>query len=69
MLAPRDFFLEPIQKTQLFQPQGARITLFTLEIQFLFDIRNGESYLTLKVTVMRTGKLNRYDHFNSNNTS
>ena len=47
MLASRDSFLEPIQKTQLIQSQVARITLFTLEIQFLFDICNDESYLTL----------------------
>ena len=32
MLASRDSFLEPIQKTQLIQSQVARITLFTLEI-------------------------------------
>ena len=68
MLTSRDSFLEPIQKTQLIQSQVARITLFTLEIQFLFDIRNDESYLTLKVTVMRIDKLNRHDHFNSDNT-
>ena len=68
MLASRDSFLEPIQKTQLIQSQVARITLFTLEIQFLFDIRNDESYLTFKGTVMRIDKLNRHDHFNSNNT-
>ena len=43
MLAARDSFLEPIQKKQLIQSQVARITLFTLEIQFLFDIRNDES--------------------------
>ena len=68
MLTSRDSFLEPIQKTKLIQSQVARITLFTLEIQFLFDIRNNESYLTLKVTVMRIDKLNRHDHFNSDNT-
>ena len=68
MLASRDSFLEPIQKTQLIQSQVARITLFTLEIQFLFDIHNDESYLTLKGTVMRIDKLNRHNHFNSDNT-
>ena len=68
MLASRDSFLEPIQKTQLIQSQVARITLFTLEIQFLFDIRNNESYLTLKGTVMRIDNLNKHDHFKSNNT-
>ena len=68
MLAARDSFLEPIQKTQLIQSQVARITLFTLEIQFLFVIHNDESYLTLKGTVMRIDKLNRHDHFNSDNT-
>lgn len=39
-------------RKQLIQFQVARITLFTLEFQFLFDIRNDESYLTLKGTVM-----------------
>ena len=68
MLASRDSFLEPIQKTQLIQSQVARITLFTLKIQFLFDIRNDESYLTLKGTVIRIGKLNRHGHFNSDDT-
>ena len=68
MLASRDSFLEPIQKTQLIQSQVARITLLTLEIQFLFDVRNDESYFTLKVTVMRIDKLNRHDHFNTDNT-
>ena len=68
MLASRDSFLESIQKTHLIQSQVARITLLTLEIQFFFDIRNDESYCTLKVTVMRIDKLNRHDHFNSNNT-
>ena len=53
ILAPRDLFLEPIQKRQLIQSQVAKITLFTLEFQILFDIRNDESYLTLKGTVMR----------------
>ena len=68
MLAPRDSFLEPIQKTQLIQSQVARITLFTLEIQFLFDMCNDESYLSLKGTVIRIDKLNRHDHFDSNST-
>ena len=68
MPASRDSFLEPITKTQLIQFQVARITLFTLEIQFLFDIRNDKSYLTFEDTIMRIGKLNRHDHFNSNNT-
>ena len=45
MLAPTYFFLEPIQKRQLIQSQIARITLFTLEFQFLLDLRNDESYL------------------------
>ena len=48
MLASRDSFLESIQKTHLIQSQVARITLLTLEIQFFFDIRNDESYCTLK---------------------
>ena len=39
-------------RKQLIQFQVTRITLFTLEFQFLFDIRNDESYLTLKGTVM-----------------
>ena len=39
-------------RKQLIQFQVARITLFTPEFQFLFDIRNDESYLTLKGTVM-----------------
>ena len=64
MLASRDLFLELIRKTQLIHSQVSRITLFTLEIQFLFNIRNDESYLTLKGTVMRIDKLNRHDHFN-----
>ena len=68
MLASRDSFLEPIQKTQMIQSQVAKITLFTLKIQFRFDIRNDESYLTLKGTVIRIGKLNRHDHFNSDDT-
>ena len=38
------FFFEPIQKRQLIQSQIARITLFTFEFQFLFDLRNDESY-------------------------
>ena len=65
MLASRDSFLEPIQKTQLIQSQVARIKF---KIQFLFDIRNNESYLTLKGTVIKIGKLNRHDHFNSDDT-
>ena len=40
---------------------------FTFEFQFLFDIRNDDSYPTLKGTVMRIEKQNRRDHFNSNN--
>ena len=62
MPAPRDLFLEPIQKRQLIPSQVARITLSTLEFQVVFDIRNDESYLTLKGTVMR------YHFINSNNT-
>ena len=58
--------LEPIQKRQLIQSQVARIKLSTPEFQFLFDIRNNESYLTLKGTVMRTEKLDRRDDFTSN---
>ena len=61
------FFFEPIQKRQLIQSQIARITLFTFEFQFLFDLRNDESYLTLKGTVIRIVKPGRRDHFNSNN--
>ena len=68
MLASRDSFLEPIQNTQLIQSQVSRITLFTLEIQFLFDTRNDESYLTLKDTVIINDKLTRHDHFNPDNT-
>ena len=60
--------LEPIQKRQLIQSQVARIKLSTAEFQFLFDIRNNESYLTLKGTVMRTEKLDRRDDFTSNIT-
>ena len=41
--------------------------LAKFEFQFLFDMRNNESYLTLKGTVMRIEKLDRYFHFNSNN--
>ena len=43
MPTARDSFLEPIRKTQLIQFEVARITLFTLEIQFLFYILNDES--------------------------
>ena len=68
MVAPRDLFLEPIQKKRLIQSQVARIKFFTLEFQFLFDIRNDESYLTLYVAIMRIEKLNRRYYFNSNNT-
>ena len=60
MPASKDSFLESIQKTQLIQFQVARMTLFTLEIQFLFDIHNNESYLMLKGTVMIIDKLNRH---------
>ena len=41
--------------------------LFIFEFQYLFDIRNDEIYPTLKGTVMRIEKVNRRDHFNSNN--
>ena len=68
MLAPRDLFLESIKKRQVIQSQVARITLFTLKFQFLFSVHNDERYLTLKGTAMRNEKLNRPDHFNSNNT-
>ena len=47
MLAPRNLLLKPIQKRQLIQSQVPRISLFTLEFQFLFDIHNDDSYLTL----------------------
>ena len=40
---------------------------FKFEFKFLFDIRNDDSYPTLKGTVMRIEKQNRRDHFNSNN--
>ena len=66
MLTPRDLSLEPVQDKQLSQSQVARITLFILEFQF-FDIRNDESYLTLKDTIMLIEKLNRRYHFNSDN--
>ena len=49
-------------RKQLIQFQVTRITLFTLEFQFLFDIRNDESYLTLKGTVMWIEKLNTRNH-------
>ena len=68
MLAPRDLLLESIKKRQVIQSQVARITLFTLEFQFLFSVNNDERYLTLAGTVMRIEKLNRPGHFNSNNT-
>ena len=67
MLASRDSFLESIQKTHLIQSQVARITLLTLEIQFFFDNVTMRAIVHLKV-VMRIDKLNRHDHFNSNNT-
>ena len=68
MLAPKDLFLESINKRQVIQSQVASITLFTLEFQFLFSVHNDERYLSIESTVMRNEKLNRPDHFNSNNT-
>ena len=41
--------------------------LFTFKFQYLSDIRNDESYPTFKGTVTRIEKVNRHDHFNSNN--
>ena len=57
--------MEPIRKRQLIQSEDARITLFTLKFQFIFDTHNDESYLTLKGIVMRIDKLNRRDHLNN----
>ena len=68
MLAPKDMFLESVNKRQVIQSQVASITLFTLEFQFLFSVHNDERYLSIESTVMRNEKLNRPDHFNSNNT-
>ena len=68
MLAPKDLFLESVNKRQVIQSQVASITLFTLEFQFLFSVHNDERYLSIESTVMRNEKLNRPDHFNSNNT-
>ena len=68
MLAPKDLFFESINKRQVIQSQVASITLFTLEFQFFFSVHNDERYLSIESTVMRNEKLNRPDHFNSNNT-
>lgn len=47
----RDLFIfyEPVHKRQLIQSQIARILLFTLKLQFVFDIPNDESYFKLKI--------------------
>ena len=46
------FVFTTISKNTTIQSQIARITLFTLRFQFLFDIRNDESYFTYKGTVL-----------------
>ena len=45
--------MELLHERQLIQSQFARITLFTLKFQFLFDIPNDNSYLGFRVPLWK----------------
>ena len=60
------FVFTTISKNTTIQSQIARITLFTLRFQFLFDVRNDESYFNFTGTVLWIEKVGRRNYFNSN---
>ena len=67
MLAPRNLYLEPVQKIQLIQSQSCKNYIIYTRISISFAKRNDDSYITLNGTVIRFEKLARRDHFNSSN--